>query len=72
MGVYLTRDKHSIFNMSKPNTILSINAGSSSLKITLFSVKEDASSSYLEKIAGSEVSERVGSREVHGSPSLKS
>jgi acetate kinase len=42
--------------MSKRNTILSINAGSSSLKITLFSVKEDASSSYLEKIAGSEVS----------------
>jgi acetate kinase len=42
--------------MSKPKIILSINAGSSSLKTTLFSVKEDASSSYLEKIATAEVS----------------
>ena len=42
--------------MSKPNIILSINAGSSSLKITLFGTKEDASSSYLEKIAGSDIS----------------
>src|SRR5256885_10810778 len=50
------RDRYSSFSMSKPNIILSINAGSSSLKITLFSVKEDASSSYLEKIAAAEVS----------------
>jgi len=52
----LDRDNHSSFSMSKPKIILSINAGSSSLKITLFSVKEDASSSYLEKIAAAEVS----------------
>src|SRR5437868_13031174 len=52
----LRQTSPSSFSMSKPNIILSINAGSSSLKITLFRVKEDASSSYLEKIAGSEVS----------------
>jgi acetate kinase len=52
----LDGDGQSSFGMSKPTIILSINAGSSSLKITLFSVKEDASSSYLEKIAAAEVS----------------
>lgn len=40
--------------MSNPKIILSINAGSSSLKITLFAV--DSSSSSLEKIAAAEVS----------------
>ena len=40
--------------MSKPTTILSINAGSSSLKITLFSLKRSSSS--LEKIAAAEIS----------------
>lgn len=38
--------------MSKPEIILSINAGSSSLKITLFSVKNKS----LEKIAAADVS----------------
>jgi len=52
----LDREKHSSFSMSKPNIILSINAGSSSLKTTLFGVKGDASSSYLEKIAAAELS----------------
>jgi hypothetical protein len=50
----LDREKQSRYNMSKPKTILSINAGSSSLKITLFSV--DNSSSSLEKIAAAEIS----------------
>jgi acetate kinase len=51
-----TEMSHGSFSMSKPTIILSINAGSSSLKVTLFSVKGDASSSYLEKIAAAEVS----------------
>jgi hypothetical protein len=38
----LDREKQSRYNMSKPKTILSINAGSSSLKITLFSVKNES------------------------------
>jgi acetate kinase len=40
--------------MSRPEIILSINAGSSSLKITLFRVKDSSTS--LEKIAAAEVS----------------
>jgi hypothetical protein len=47
-------DREEQSNMAEPRIILSINAGSSSLKITLFSVK--GPSSPLEKIAAAEVS----------------
>jgi acetate kinase len=50
----LIREKQSHYNMSRPEIILSINAGSSSLKITLFRVKDSSSS--LEQIAAAEVS----------------